>query len=514
MGNLNVMLVLEGTYPFNAGGVSTWAHTICQQMHGVDFTLCALTANYCTQSKFQLPKSVKDLLQIPMWAPEEPAAYPTFDIPYNDILDQKSRTTRVVIQERFLPPFQSFLAHLYDEQDDISAFHAVLYELWEYFRTYDYSVTLKSQIVWNAYVNFMDRYGADGIIPVPVMMDLTIGMRWLFRLLLPLSIPMPKVDLVHLTMSGFALLPALAAKYAYGTPIILTEHGVFIRERLLAINSSGYSFFLKDFLIRFSESIAKLAYFTSERIYSVNRFNQSWEKRYGAAPHKLECIYNGIDYHRFVPREKSVPLKHNPTVVALARIFELKDIITMIDTCAIVRTQIPNVQFFVYGDTESVPEYTARCLQHIESLQLKENFFLMGAQPNPHELFVNGDISILTSISEGFPYTVLESLSCGIPVVATDVGGTAEALDHGKSGFICKPKDAESLAHRCVQLLQNNELRAQMGEHARRRIIALFSEERFVAAYQKVYTEACTDAKTDPVFIKKKIARDGRFQHI
>jgi hypothetical protein len=53
-----------------------------------------------------------------------------------------------------------------------------------------------------------------------------------------------------------------------------------------------------------------------------------------------------------------------------------------------------------------------------------------------------------------------------------------------------------------------------MGEHARRRIIALFSEERFVAAYQKVYTEACTDAKTDPVFIKKKIARDGRFQHI
>jgi glycosyltransferase involved in cell wall biosynthesis len=514
MGNLNVMLILEGTYPFNEGGVSTWAHTLCQQVHGVDFTLCALTAKYYNQTKFQLPPAVKETIQIPMWAPDEPASYPNYKIPYHTTLLKKRNTTHAVIKAQFLPPFQSLLAHLYNEQDDIAALDAVLRSIWNYFRTYDYSETMKSQPVWESYVNFMDKYGADGIIPIPVMMDLTVGMRWLFRLLLPISIPVPKVDLVHLTMSGFALLPALAANYAYNTPCILTEHGVFIRERLLAINSSGYSFFLKDFLIRFSEAIAKLAYYKSKRIYSVNTFNQTWEMRYGAPKHKLECIYNGIDHQRFSPRDKPDSLRNTPTVVALARIFELKDIITMIETCALVAKQIPNVQFLVYGDTESVPEYTQRCRSRIAQLELEDNFFLKGAKPNPQLLFSEGDISILTSISEGFPYTVLESMSCGIPVVATDVGGTSEALDHGKSGYICKPKDAQALANRTVALLNDKALRQQMGRHARQRIISLFSESRFVTAYKKAYRDALTPVQLPQHTSKPTRSRDDHYQHI
>jgi glycosyltransferase involved in cell wall biosynthesis len=86
-------------------------------------------------------------------------------------------------------------------------------------------------------------------------------------------------------------------------------------------------------------------------------------------------------------------------------------------------------------------------------LDLEDNFFLAGYHDKPHQLFCEGDISILTSISEGFPYTVLESMSCGIPVVATDVGGVTEALE--KCGFICKPKDFEALGQSVVTLLQD-----------------------------------------------------------
>ena len=514
MGNVNVMLVLEGTYPYNEGGVSTWAHTICQQIEDVDFTLCALTAKYYNKPKFSLPNSVVETIQIPIWSSDEPASYPNFDTQYHSVLLKKRNTTPEIIEKEFLPIFQSLLAHIYNEKVDISAFDTVMYSLWDYFCTYDYSETMKSQPVWNAYINFMDKYGADGIIPIPVMMDLIIGMRWLCRLMVPLSLPIPKIDLVHLTMSGFALLPGLVANYKYGTPIVLTEHGVFIRERLLAINSSGYSFFLKDFLIRFSECITKLTYFKSERIISVNKFNHTWEMRYGAPVNKLSCIYNGIDPNRFLPREKPTHLKNTPSVVALARIFELKDILTMIRTCAVVKKHIPEVQFFVYGDNQAVPEYTMQCEKLITELDLVDTFHLKGPRPDPHLLFSEGDISILTSISEGFPYTILESMSCGVPVVATDVGGTSEALDDGVSGYICRPKDSRMLADRVIKLLTDTELREKMSKNARARVISLFSEASFVTAYQEVYQEVTTPTVVSKTVLKPKRTYVSRYQEI
>src|SRR5204863_1437472 len=112
--------------------------------------------------------------------------------------------------------------------------------------------------------------------------DLTEGLRWIYRFLIPITIKVPKSDISHITLAGFPILPALVLKYKFGTPIIVTEHGVFIRERLLAINAAEYSFFLKKLLIRFSEAVTRLVYYKADLILSVNKFNMTWEKLYGA----------------------------------------------------------------------------------------------------------------------------------------------------------------------------------------------------------------------------------------
>jgi glycosyltransferase involved in cell wall biosynthesis len=275
---------------------------------------------------------------------------------------------------------------------------------------------------------------------------------------------------------------------------VVTEHGVFIRERLIAINQSEYSFFLKNLLIRFSEAITRLVYHKADRILSVNNFNKTWETKYGADPNKIDVIYNGIDSDVFVPKAKPAHRKDIPTVVAAARIFELKDILTMIRSCAVVKATIPNVEYRVYGDYDAVPEYTEKCRALIAALKLEKNFFLAGYHNTPQELFCEGDVSILTSISEGFPYTVLESMSCGIPVVATDVGGVTEALD-SSCGRVCKPKDYIAIGNSVVELLQNEALRKQMGEAARKRVLDHFTIETFISAYKKAY-----DAVMEPKF--------------
>ncbi len=207
---------------------------------------------------------------------------------------------------------------------------------------------------------------------------------------------------------------------------------------------------------------------------------------YGANPNKIRVIHNGIDHLKFVPRPKPTHLIGIPTVVALARIFELKDILTMIRSCRVVKEKIPTIQFRIYGENDAVPEYTVKCRTLISELGLEENFLLLGPNPKPETVFCEGDISILTSISEGFPYTILESLSCGIPVVSTDVGGVAEALTPD-CGILCKPKNEEQIGQAVLKLLNDSALREKMAVEARKRVESFFTIEKFVGQYQEVY---------------------------
>lgn len=500
--NYEVLMILEGTYPFNGGGVSTWAHMLCTKVKNADFSLYSINADYEVKPKYDLG-NIKNLVQLPMWSPLEPQEMVDYGKKYHKFVARKEKQDDQVIRETFLPIFTRLINNIYSEITDVEELDETIFEMWRFFQKHDYKKTMKSELVWKAFCYHV----SDHISPEnekATIYDLTVGMRWIYRFLMPLSVDVPKADITHLTLAGFPVIPALVLKYKYGTPMIVTEHGVFIRERLIAINTSEFSFFLKKMLIKFSECITELVYYKADRIVSVNKFNIAWEKLYGANPNKIEIIYNGIDHQLFTPAPKPEHLVGVPTVVAAARIFELKDVLTMIRSCDVVRRSIPNVRYLVYGDNKAVPEYTATCERLIDELGLRENFFLAGYHSKPHALFCEGDISILTSISEGFPYTVLESMSCGIPVVATDVGGVTEALDEN-CGFICKPKDHVEIGNRVVELLQNEELRKQMGVNARRRVVENFTIGKFISEYEDVYARVArkeTKEVVEPIFIQ------------
>ncbi len=482
----SVLMILEGTYPFNGGGVSTWADMLCNEIKNAEFTLYSINANFELKSKYKLSTNVVDVIQVPLWSPLEPHEMLNYGKPYYEFAERKEIENDYLILDIFLPIFERFITSIYTETRNKVDFDTTFFEMWKFFQKNDYKKTMKSSIIWNSFCHIVSEVIENDNDEDVTLYDLTVGMRWLYRFLIPLSIDVPKADISHLTISGFPVIPALILKYKYGTPIIATEHGVFIRERLLAINSSEYSNFLKKFLIKLSECVTELVYYKADLILSVNKFNISWEKLYGANPNKIEVIYNGIDHELFKPNPKPEHLIGIPTVVAAARIYELKDIITMIKSCAIVKMEIPNIQYLVYGDSKAVPEYTLECENLIYELGLKDNFILAGFHDKPNLIFSEGDISILTSISEGFPYTILESMSCGIPVVATDVGGVSEALDEN-CGFICKPKDYVDIGNKVIELLRNDELRIQMGRYARNKILTSFTIEKFISEYENAY---------------------------
>ncbi|SEB66074.1 Glycosyltransferase involved in cell wall bisynthesis [Tenacibaculum sp. MAR_2009_124] len=487
--NKRVLLITEGTYPYNYGGVSSWSHTLCNLTKKVDYVIYALNAHYEEKPKYSIHDNVKEIIQVPLWTSYDLCDIMNYGNSYKHTVSKKKATNSISIQYYFLDPFKIFVSNLVGNNRNLDKLEQSIYDLWEYFQKYDYNTTTKHPLVWREFKNIIEQ-STDTPSDL-VISDVAFSLQYINKLLLTLSVPIPKVDIVHITLAGLPILPALIAKKQYKSSIMVTEHGVFIRENMINISSSSLSFFVKNLIIKSSESICRLAYTRADLVTSVSKFNTKWEFRYGLDEERSKVIYNGVDENRFNIGEKPDHLKSTPTVVAIARIFALKDIITMIKTCEYVTRKIPNVKFIVYGDKKADLEYVKECEDLIHKLNLKNNFILAGHHSQPNKAFLEGDISILTSISEGFPYTVIESMSCGVPVVGTDVGGVAEAITE-KTGFVCNPKDHDTLGERVIYLLRNPDIRKHMGIEARKRVLENFTLNKIIQSYEETYEDLTT----------------------
>ena len=111
------------------------------------------------------------------------------------------------------------------------------------------------------------------------------------------------------------------------------------------------------------------------------------------------------------------------------------------------------------------------------------------------DAYVAGSVVMLSSISEGFPYTLIEAMACGRPTVATDVGGVSEAVAAvperavGESGLVVPPRDPEAMAWAALRLLRDPGLRLRMGEAARRKALEFFTVDQAVMSFRGIYRE-------------------------
>ncbi len=501
---LKVLMCTEGTYPYEGGGVSTWCQTLCSELPQVEYTLYAITGGPNVTPKYPVPPNIQHTIHIPLWGTQEPAEYILPEVPFAAIYQRKTDTTESAITAEFLPLLRTFLQGIEKPGPDLHPYGRVIYDMWRYFQKYDWNETWKSEPVWRAFLeevlkpyesrphDFLDS-------EVPSHYDLTNTMRWMYNFLMPLAAPVPKVDLVHATIASFAGLAGIIAKYAYGTPMLITEHGVSIRERYIAISANReFGYFAKRFLLNMYALVSELIYRYADKISPVANFNRRWEYRYVGAD-KIQTIYNGIDPRVFVPKPKPSRTAKRPTAVAAARVFPLKDIETMIRSAEVARQTIDNIYYLVYGSLNADPPYVARCRQLIADLKLENNFEFGGFHNRPAEIYTEGDISVLSSISEGFPFTVLESMACERPVVGTDVGGVKESLEG--FGFVVPPRDPEKFGQAVVDLLQQDDLRLQMGRKAREEVILKYRTDGMVRNYWQLYQHVVAEYQAAPLAV-------------
>jgi glycosyltransferase involved in cell wall biosynthesis len=480
---MNVLLTTEGTYPFSGGGVSTWCDTLIRNTPEVRYTLLPLMMNPHVELKYAPPANVRRVLEVPMWGIEEPAEFLT-DIPFASLYERKQRTPVSAIESEFLPAFRAFLDAVLAE--DADALGAALVAMEDYFRERDYGTTMKSRLVWTAFAERLEAHGRElarthpaGKRCIPSLFDLTECLRWLFHFLVVLNVRAPRVAVTHSTAAAFCGIPCITAKLRHGTPMVLTEHGVYLREQNLFLSRFRRLFFAKYFLLSLITAVSRANYRFADVVAPVCHYNTRWEVAHGTPREKIEVIHNGVDPDRFVPGARP---DGPPHVVATARIDRLKDTETFLRVAARVAESHPRVRFTIFGAVTD-EAYYRECLALRRELGV--DVTMGAATKDVVSAYHAADVVLLTSISEAFPFSVIEAMSCGRAVVASDVGGVREALDG--CGVVVRPRDVEQFAAEVRALLDDAPLRAKLGARARAKVIEQFRVDGCVAKYLDLY---------------------------
>jgi glycosyltransferase involved in cell wall biosynthesis len=464
---MDIALTAEGTYPHQFGGVSVWCDQLVRGLPDYDFELVAVVATGSEPVRWELPGNVTRLTTVPLWGAPAPSA-------------RGSRWLR----PRSGPPVRELIDILLSPPEEgQERFGQVLRGLFEYAQQGNLSAALASeesvQLLSEAW---RQRWPAGDIAP-PTLQDAVVAIQLLEHALRPLAHPPPRADLVHAVTNGLGALPALAAKWRYGTPIVVTEHGIYMREHYLHSRQDPYRWPVKQLHLQFLRRLCALGYTESEVITPGNVYNQRWETQLGADMDRVRTVYNGVDPADF-PALDSEP--EVPTISWAGRIDPVKDLETLLRAFALVRQEIPAVRLRIFGSPPGGRgPYVIKCEALADELGVRSAVVFEGRVAQIRDAYAAGQIVVLSSISEGFPYTLIEAMTCGRACVSTDVGGVTEAV--GDTGLVVPPRNPAELARACLTLLRDPALRQRLGSAARLRALEYFTVDRAISAFDEIY---------------------------
>jgi len=208
---------------------------------------------------------------------------------------------------------------------------------------------------------------------------------------------------------------------------------------------------------------------------------------------QCQVIYNGLDLARFdagraeaeVQRvREELGLEGGTLVVGtVANLTPHKNYPNFLQAAQRVKAAQPGVRFVIVGEGPLREELE----QMADRLGLGNDVLFLGRRMDVPVLMSLFNVFVLASDREGFANVILEAMAAGKPVVATDVGGNAEAILEGQTGFLVPPGDPQALAEAIVRLLKDKDLAREMGERGRRRVEREFTLARMVQQTEAVY---------------------------
>jgi glycosyltransferase involved in cell wall biosynthesis len=283
----------------------------------------------------------------------------------------------------------------------------------------------------------------------------------------------PDIVSAHSTKAG------LAARFAGAIlrkPVVFTAHGWAFGE-----GRSGWQRATLALMER-------LAAVVTAKIICVSEYDRSIAQRRGIAPaRKLTLIHNGVEPGPFLIADSErvraeLGLGQNTVVTMIGRLAPPKDPLTLVAACQLLKGD-PVLLLVGDGELRGAVEHS------VSSLGLGRSVLLAGERTDIPEVLAASDVFVLSSCKEGLPYTVIEAMVAGLPVVASRVGGVPELVEDGVTGFLVPPRDPRALVGALQKVLDDPGLRSRMGTAGREKAIREFGLAEMVRKTHHVYDE-------------------------
>ncbi|MCO4861001.1 GT4 family glycosyltransferase PelF [Cupriavidus sp. WGlv3] len=489
----DVMLLLEGTFPYVSGGVSSWVNQMIRAFPELRFGIVFIGSrreDYGDMA-YQLPANVVHLETHYLYDfPPPPLAQgrggdaKAFDAAdrLHEMLREPGREAEAGAMIRDLMPALREGGALGEDAFLYSrrAWQTITDQYRRFctdpsFTDYFWTVRIMHKPLWQ-----LVRI-ADGLIPARIY---------------------------HTVSTGYAGFLGALLRHRNQRPLLVSEHGIYTKERKIDLFQSQWirdnrnvferdisqiSYF-RELWVRFFETLGRVCYDAGDDIVALYEGNRRRQVQDGAPEARTRSIPNGIDLPRLAPlrarRQPGVP----PVLCLIGRVVPIKDVKTFIRAMLTVVREYPEAEGWIAGPEDEDPEYARECRSLAESLGLGKKVKFLGFQ-RIDALLPQVGVLVLSSISEALPLVVLEGFAAGVPCVTTDVGSCRELLFGlpgedaalGPAGEVVRIADPAALAAAALGLLRE-PARWQAAQAAGvARVERYYTQERMVGSYRELY---------------------------
>lgn len=281
-----------------------------------------------------------------------------------------------------------------------------------------------------------------------------------------------RVDVVHTHLWGGNVWGRLAGLWARVPRIVTTEHNLDTWKKL------------HHFVI--DRTLAPAA----THLIAVSRQVREFYEARGVGRGRWRVVYNGVDARKALPRGRGAAFRDlglgadTPVVALIGRLVPAKAPDVFLRAVARAAARVPTLHALVVGDGP----LRSPLEREAQRLGLEGRVTFTGVRRDVPELLAGLDAVLFSSVREGLSLTMLESMTAGVPVIATEVGGTPELITHGQTGLLVPPGQPEALAQELVGLLDDPGGAAAIREAARKVVEERFSLSTMIEAHAELYS--------------------------
>jgi glycosyltransferase involved in cell wall biosynthesis len=488
--SVDVMLLAEGTYPYIRGGVSSWIAQLINALSDIKFGICFVGSQESDyqEMRYELPDNLVHL-----------------EVHYL-FSDEKPEVKRTKGNPEGFKTIEALYTALKNGSNDLPD---AVKKIDFYTNDVKFEDFLYSKLAWE----FIGKIYKQNAPDIPF-----IDYFWTLRnihkpiwILAGIVKNFPQIKVLHAPSTGYAGFLGALASYDRDAGLILTEHGIYTRERKIDMLTAEWVDFKKHPLLKqpeefnyikkmwvdFFKRIGEFAYKRSNSILSLYPGAQKIQIAFGANPAKTRVIPNGVDVDALKATMKNRVYPPKPIITLIGRVVSIKDIKTFIRAIRITVNEIPEVEAWIVGPTDEDEEYFIECEQMVESLGLTQNVKFLGFQ-NIKEILPQSALQTLTSISEGMPLVILEGFAAGVPCVATDVGSCndlinggldEEDISLGSAGAITTIANPGELAKHYIHFLRDLDAWQKAQDIALKRVEKYYRQEMFLKEYHDMYMQ-------------------------